>query len=196
MPVMPAAWPRRERAASLIAAETNRSFVSRALALLLVLALPGCADVEPEVALPGVHTASTVTDSFRCGELLVPEGCPIVRFPTSDSGCVPELPGHVVCTALVNWTVVSGAAAPGSRLVVAVNGTESASCDVEPQGTCTLAGNATYRHGFDHPGQRAGWTLAVDARLEAPGAPATATGEFTLTLTLDFRTGAADAASA
>lgn len=161
-----------------------------AAALALTLLLAGCS--SPDATLPGVYTDSAITDKFRCGALLGPDGCVIVRFDEVHSGCSPEVPGYVECNATVEWSATSGAALPGSRLVVEVNGTEVGDCEV-PQGrTCRVAGVTNMTHSFDGPGERHPWTLEVRARLEGPAIPE-ATGEFTLRLDLVMRTQDGDA---
>ena len=159
-----------------------------ALAMAAAVGQAGCAQA-PEARLPGVFTHSEVVDDFRCGELLFAAGCVIVRVPAVDSGCVPEVPGYVVCNATVAWSVESGAVAPQSRLSVAVNGTPAGgTCMANPGATCRLDGTANFTHRFDGPGERHSWNVTVVARLDAPGDAAATTGEFTLTVRMLVRT--------
>lgn len=156
--------------------------------LVAVTALSGCSDVGPDAVLPGVTTESQVSDEFRCGELLFAAGCVIVRIPHVDSGCVPEIPGYVVCNATVFWSATSGAVAPQTRLRATVNGTAAGSCTANPGATCSLEGNATFTHSFSGPGEEHAWTVVVAARADAPGDPGPMTGDFTLTVNMLVRT--------
>jgi hypothetical protein len=163
--------------------------------LLLATALAGCSGEAPDAVLPGVRTESTVTDSFRCGELLFPAGCVIVRIGHVDSGCAPEAPGYVVCNATLDWAAETGAAVPQTTLRVTVNGTDPGdSCMANPGAKCTLQGRASFTHHFDGPGEEHAWTVTVAARADAPGDPAPATGEFTLRVDMLVRTEATSAA--
>jgi hypothetical protein len=157
--------------------------------MIAAAALAGCSDAGPDAVLPGVRTESTVTDSFRCGELLLAAGCVIVRVERVDSGCAPEAPGYVVCNATLHWTAETGAAAPQTRLTASVNGTDVGdACTANPGARCTLQGELSFRHHFDGPGEEHPWTVSITARAETPGDAPPATGEFTLTLAMLVRT--------
>lgn len=169
-----------------------------ALLALAATSLAGCTGGDgPDAVLPGVRTDTTVTDSFRCGELLTAAGCVIVRVPHVDSGCAPEVPGYVVCNGMLEWTAETGAAAPQTRLTVSVNGTDAGGpCTANPGARCSLAGTANFTHHFTRPGQEHRWTVTISARADAPGDPAPATGEFTLDIVMVVRTEDAEAADA
>lgn len=169
--------------------------------LLAALALAGCTAGSgsgplPDDRLPGVRTETAVRDEIRCGALLFPQGCPIVRAERADSGCAPEAGGYVVCDATLAWSAESGAAVPGSRLVVSLNGTEAGRCAPGPGDPCRLAGNATYTHHFGGPGEADEWLVALTARLEAPAGAPEAEGEFVLVLAMRVRTEGAGALAA
>lgn len=155
----------------------------RLLAVALVLAMAGCLG-GPDAELPGVYTDSSITDEFTCGALLFPQGCVIVRFPEVHSGCEPEVPGYVVCNGTVAWQAESDDVVPGSRLHVEVNGTAVADCPAP----CSLAGNASFSHHFDSPGETHPWNVTVRAWLQVPGDVPEATGEFRLTASFVLRT--------
>lgn len=157
----------------------------RVAAVAAILLLAGCtAGGGPDARLPGVRTDATITDDFTCGALLFPRGCVLVRFPTVQSGCDPEVPGYVACNGTVAWTAESGTVVPGSRLVVAVNGTEAGSCEAP----CGLAGNASFSKRFEGPGETEPWNVSVHARLVVPGDATEAGGEFSLTARFVVRT--------
>jgi hypothetical protein len=174
--------------------------VLRALAAFVIAAtsLAGCTGGDvPDAILPGVRTDTTVTDSFRCGELLMAAGCVIVRVPHVDSGCAPEVPGYVVCDATLEWTAETGAAAPQTRLSASVNGTDVGdSCTANPGAICQLGGSVNFTHRFTGPGQEHRWSVTIVARADAPGDPAPATGEFSLDVVMVVRTEERSAAEA
>jgi hypothetical protein len=164
---------------------------STAALALVSLLLGGCAGTAlelPDNALPGVYTSTDIADDFRCGELLFPHGCVVVRIPHVDSGCSPELGGYVTCNATIEWSAQSGAALPGSRLSVVVDGEEGPSCEPMPGSSCTVSGILHRTQDFGQPGQEGTWSIVIEATLTAPGeAPAT-TGSFTLALEMGIRT--------
>lgn len=162
--------------------------------LLLAVLFTGCNG--PDNVLPGVRTEARVTDSFQCGALVVPEGCPIVRLPRVESGCAPEAGGYAVCNATLDWTATSGAALPGSRLDVRVGGEPAGSCEPEPGRPCALRGNATYSHGFSGPGKKDVWATSLVATLSAPGGSTQAGGTFALAVELTVRTEGGEALTA
>ena len=163
--------------------------------LLAATALAGCSADGPDAVLPGVRTESTVTDSFRCGELLFAAGCVIVRVGRVESGCSPEVPGYVVCNATLEWTAETGAVAPQTRLTVSVNGTATGdSCMANPGATCMLSGIANFTHRFDGAGEEHAWSVTIAAQADAPGDPGPMTGEFTLRIDMVVRTEEASAA--
>lgn len=167
-----------------------------AVAALLPLLLAGCTaglDGAPDGMLPGVRTETTVRDEIRCGALLFPQGCPIVRAERVESGCAPEVGGYAACDATLRWSAEAGAALPGSALVVALNGTEVGRCIASPGDPCRVAGDATYAHHFDGPGEADDWLVALTARLEAPAEAPEAEGEFVLVLAMRVRTEGAGA---
>ena len=158
---------------------------------LVALVLSGCSGARldlPDHDLPGVYTDTDVRDEFRCGELLMPQGCVIVRVPHVESGCSPEVGGYVVCNATIEWTADSGAAVPGSHLSVVAGGVEVPSCDPEPGSPCQVAGVLHSTRHFDSPGQDQTWTVAIEAVLDAPGDVPSTTGSFTLELEMRIRT--------
>jgi hypothetical protein len=164
-----------------------RARVLRALApLALAALLAGCAG--PDRVLPGVRTDTHVTDSFQCGALVFPEGCPVVRVPRVDSGCAPEAGRYVLCNTTLEWTAASGAAVPGSRLDVRVGGEPAGSCEPAPGRPCALRGNASYVHHFSGPGQKDVWDVGVVAALSSPGGSAQASGTFSLAVEMAVRT--------
>jgi hypothetical protein len=167
--------------------------------LVAALALAGCtagSDPLPDDRLPGVRTETTVRDDLRCGALLFPHGCVVIRAERAESGCAPEVGGYVVCNATLDWSAESGAALPGSQLVVSFNGTEAGRCVAAPGDPCRLVGNATYTHHFEGAGQADEWLVALTARLDAPGEASEAEGEFVLVLAMRVRTeGAASLAT-
>lgn len=165
--------------------------------MLAAAVFAGCADGGPDAVLPGVRTESTVTDSFRCGELLFAAGCVIVRVQHVDSGCAPEVPGYVVCNATLRWRAETGAVAPQTELTVTVNGTQAGgSCTANPGATCDLGDEVGFTHRFDGPGEEHRWSVEIVARADAPGDPGPATGEFTLQLNMVVRTEETSAADA
>jgi hypothetical protein len=175
-----------------LAAPAHGAQVRRAaLLLLLALALAGCGG--PDRVLPGVRTEARITDSFQCGVLVVPEGCPIVRLPRVESGCAPEAGGYALCNATLDWTATSGAALPGSRLEVRVGGEPAGACEPAPGRPCALRGNATYSHHFGGAGQKDVWATSFVATLAAPGGSSQAGGTFALALELAVRTEGGDA---
>jgi hypothetical protein len=165
------------------------------LAALLAFALPalaGCSapgDLQPpDDLLPGVRTDTTVEDDFRCGALLVPQGCVIVRIDRAESGCAPELGGYVMCNATLEWSAESGAVEPGSRLRTAVGGNEGPFCDPLPAQPCRVDGTTNYTHRFLGPGENATWAVPFLAWLETPSGSAGTSGDFSLQLVMGFRT--------
>jgi hypothetical protein len=156
-----------------------------ALPLLLAL-VAGCS--APDRELPGVRTDTRVTDSFQCGALVFPQGCPIVRLPRVESGCAPEAGGYVQCNATLGWEAESGAAVPGSRLEVRVGGQPAGGCDAGPEAPCSLRGNATFGHSFSGPGQKERWAASFVATLDPPGGAPQAGGTFSLTVEMTVRT--------
>jgi hypothetical protein len=158
---------------------------------LAMAALAGCSSLEvvgPDDDLPGVRTTTTLDDDFRCGALLFPQGCVIVRIPHVDSGCSPEVGGYVLCDATLDWVAGSGAVLPGSRLSVAVNGTERGTCEPAPGEPCQVSGSLNQTHHFGGPGQNETWRFIIDARLSSPGDAPETTGHFTLTIDMLVRT--------
>lgn len=145
--------------------------------------------------LPGVYTETSTSGDFRCGELLFPHGCVIVRVPRVGSGCSPQPGGYVVCNATVGWMAESGAVLPGSRLSVSTDGNEAASCEPAPRSPCQVAGSVNRTRHFSGPGQNETWTILVQATLSAPGDAAATTGSFTLAIEMRVRTEPASAAT-
>lgn len=167
-------------------------FPSGAVALAAaVLALAGCSTPElepPDALLPGVRTETTVEDDFRCGALLFPQGCVIVRVDGAESGCAPELGGYVLCNATLEWSAESGAVEPGSRLRTAVGGNEGPSCDPFPGRPCRVDGAVNYTHHFSGPGENDTWAIPFLAWLETPSGTAGTAGDFSLQVVMVFRT--------
>jgi hypothetical protein len=168
-----------------------------ALALALAaLMLAGCAGSTldlPDDDLPGVYTDTDVRDGFRCGELLLAQGCVIVRIPHVDSGCSPEVGGYVVCNATLEWTAESGAVLPGSRLSVMAGGEEGPGCDPAPGTPCSVSGTLNHTRHFDAPGQEGTWNITIEAALTAPGDSPATTGHFTIELKMRIQTEEASA---
>ncbi|MHB1260848.1 MAG: hypothetical protein ACYC2H_03945 [Thermoplasmatota archaeon] len=170
-------------------AERGGTSVTVATLVLLAALAAGCAGpVLTDDDLPGVYTENTISDEFRCGELLFPHGCVIVRVPRVESGCSPELGGYVVCNATLDWSAESGAALPGSRLSVAADGNETPGCDPVPGTPCKVSGIVNRTRHFSGPGQEETWPIVIEATLSAPGDAAATTGSFTLTIEMRIRT--------
>lgn len=162
--------------------------------LFTAIALAGCSTHGPDAILPGVRTESTVTDSFRCGELLFTAGCVIVHVGRVESGCSPEVPGYMVCNGTMEWMAETGAVAPQTRLTVSVNGTETGdSCVPTPGAKCFLEGAANFTHHFGGPGEEYAWSVAIAAQADVPGDAGPVTGEFTLRIDMVVRTEEASA---
>ena len=163
-----------------------------AVSLAAMLALSGCsspADVDlPDAFLPGIRTETDVETAFRCGALLFPQGCVIVQIDRVESGCAGEVGGYARCNATIEWSAASGAVEPGSSLRTAVAGVEGPSCDASPMLSCHVNGTVASSHRFSAPGQNTTWSIPILAWLEAPAGSAATTGEFSLTMTMVFRT--------
>jgi hypothetical protein len=166
--------------------------LSRSLLLAALLALAGCsapADLDaPDDLLPGVRTETTIEDDLRCGALLFPQGCVIVRIERGDSGCAPEVGGYVMCNSTLDWSAESGAVEPGSRLRTAVGGVEGPSCDPVLGGPCRVAGAVADTHHFSGPGENHTWAVPFLAWLETPSGTSETSGSFSLQVVMVVRT--------
>jgi hypothetical protein len=168
------------------------TLASQLSALAAFAALAGCSGPggldAPDDLLPGVRTETTVDDEFRCGALLFPQGCAIVRIGRVESGCAPEVGGYVLCNATIDWSADSGAVEPGSRLRTAVAGVEGPSCDPLPGQPCRVEGSANYTHHFTGPGEKDTWAIPFTAWLETPSGSSETSGDFALQLVMVVRT--------
>lgn len=177
------AWPALRQAMA-------ASFLTVGLVAAL-LAMAGCSAPgldPPDSLLPGVRTHTTVEDDFRCGALLFPQGCVIVRIDRAESGCAPEVGGYALCNATLEWSAESGAVEPGSRLRTAVAGIEGPSCVAQPGQPCRVAGSANFTHHFSGPGENGTWAIPFLAWLETTSGTAATSGDFSLQIVMAFRT--------